>query len=355
LTVDVEARYDLAIDWFEVGNPRTGPDRITNQDVVFGSASATVGGGPLGRPQAFKDGPEEGAPPEPFTQYFGKHGAKDKVETRFHFEPFGWVPGRGADLDVNYVFMNIDYEGSDAQRAAHGLPIVSKAGEAIAEAAAPTADWSALGGFFAELHKLWTASCDGVVAARKYRITAAMLDRLTSDVGDFIDVLHAPGEKSAARCGMASNYYVQFSLNRLSRQIGSKVVGGPFGGPGGAPFEERRWPDSKIVGGVIRYGARVDSLELKFSNQTPVLHGGTGGDGRAEFTLDEDERIIGISGRSAARVDKLAIHTTKKVIGPFGGDGGTPFEFVNPQLELIGILGRSATELDSIGGVFMPV
>lgn len=163
-------------------------------------------------------------------------------------------------------------------------------------------------------------------------------------------VQHDPGENSAAVCGATSNYYVRVSLDRISAP-GLKVLGAPSGGPGGAPFEERRWPDSTIIGGVIRAGARVDAIELTFSNQTSVQHGGNGGDSYP-FTLAAGERISGISGRSGNSVDSIAIHTNQRIIGPFGGAGGEPFVIGDPDFELVGILGRSGNELDSIGGVF---
>lgn len=242
LEIKVARLYIVGIDWIEVGNPRNGPDTaaVHHLDYVLGACSATLGGQPLPRPQTSKDSPEEQATLDPFTHIFGRHGAKDVVPTSFQFGPFGGVPGETPDIKLNYIFNHSDYAGGGREQALAVLDWLSKIGKVIGEATIPSigAAWKGLDDAINFLNSALFASCDGVVAAASVVLPGVLLDRLTSDVGDYAEIRHDPGRNSPAICGATSNYYVRFSVNRVSF-VGSKVIGGPFGGTGGAPFEER--------------------------------------------------------------------------------------------------------------------
>jgi len=128
---------------------------------------------------------------------------------------------------------------------------------------------------------------------------------------------------------------------------------GPYGGGGGGAFVEL--PCNAVVRRiVIRHGAKIDAIQItyRYSNRqdsTWIYHGGTKGS-RTVINIDVSggEKIIGIFGRTGAKVDMLGFITNRgRVFGPYGGCGGGPIT-VN-SCHLRGIHGRSGALLDSIG------
>jgi hypothetical protein len=102
---------------------------------------------------------------------------------------------------------------------------------------------------------------------------------------------------------------------------------------------------------VIRTGTFVDNISTQFTNGSTAAHGGGGGDSPDHvLLLDNDEVIIGISGQCGTVVDSIRIHTNKKNFGPFGGNGGRPFQFMlPPNLRAVGFFGGSGSQIDRIG------
>jgi hypothetical protein len=124
------------------------------------------------------------------------------------------------------------------------------------------------------------------------------------------------------------------------------------GGGGGNAFSDDLTQACRLVKVAIRHGKEVDGIQGTYvtptgSEFTGGFHGGSGGS-PSEFTLEPDEHIVAVEGRSGGRVDRLTFITNKgRRHGPYGGDGGSPFELSN--LAVGGFFGRSGSRLDAIG------
>jgi hypothetical protein len=83
---------------------------------------------------------------------------------------------------------------------------------------------------------------------------------------------------------------------------------------------------------------------------TGARHGGSGGRDNV-FRLDEDEYIIGLSGRYGDAIDSIRIHTNRRVSQLFGGRGGdSDYRIEVPSgYQAVGFSGRSGDVLDAIG------
>jgi len=127
--------------------------------------------------------------------------------------------------------------------------------------------------------------------------------------------------------------------------IGSEVLGqvsrltsGPYGGGGGEFFTD--WwqrvdgsdyqpknPPSQIN---IRAGGRVDSVQVIYAGYKGGHHGGRGGT-LHRLRLYEGDRVVRVTGRAGlgpgASLDQITLHTKNgRVLGPYGGTGGLPFD-----------------------------
>jgi len=125
----------------------------------------------------------------------------------------------------------------------------------------------------------------------------------------------------------------------------------PYGGTGGKSFND--FDGSPLLGKItsinVRHGERIDNIAVNYAGGTQVKHGGNGGS-LSTFTLDPDEWITKITGRSSGRVNQLRFFTNKGRQSPvYGGNGGTPFTAEQGGRVLKSIYGRSGDELDSIG------
>lgn len=125
------------------------------------------------------------------------------------------------------------------------------------------------------------------------------------------------------------------------------------GGTGGDPFSDDLTEVCRLTAVRIRSAARVDAITAVWrmadgSTRTAQQHGGNGGT-EQQFSLDADEYINRIEGRSGSEIDQLAFFTSKgRKFGPYGGDGGTPFVLTGGPVN--GFVGRSGTRLDAIAG-----
>ncbi|HYD38656.1 MAG TPA: jacalin-like lectin [Allosphingosinicella sp.] len=200
----------------------------------------------------------------------------------------------------------------------------------------------------------------------------------------------AAGEKVVGVKGRSGSRLDQITFVTLGPD--GRKVHGPFGGSGGSPFEIEAEIDSfygrsgtledrlgffvnvnttGLHGGtggtafadpvpvpgqtfikqiVIRSGSLIDSISTTYINPdgttTVATHGGGGGQ-PTTIVFNPGETITAVTGRSGKFVDSLTILTSdRRVFGPFGGTGGTPF-VVNANI--LGFVGRSGTLIDSIG------
>jgi hypothetical protein len=128
------------------------------------------------------------------------------------------------------------------------------------------------------------------------------------------------------------------------------------GGNGGNTFSDLQIPDgARVVEVQVRSGEQVDSVQMVYglpdgrTAQGP-RHGGSGG-GANVFRLDDDEYIVGISGRCGLHIDSLSIRTNKRTSPVYGGRGGDR-EFridIPPGNQAVGFTGRSGNLLDAVG------
>lgn len=125
------------------------------------------------------------------------------------------------------------------------------------------------------------------------------------------------------------------------------------GGTGGDPFADDLTEVCRLVTVRIRSGSRIDAITAVWrmadgSTRPGRQHGGSGGT-EQQFSLDADEYINRIEGRSGAEVDQLTFFTSKgRRYGPYGGNGGLPFEITGGPVN--GFFGRSGSRVDAIGG-----
>jgi len=134
---------------------------------------------------------------------------------------------------------------------------------------------------------------------------------------------------------------------------------GPTGGSGGQEFSDYAAPAGTAVCELhIFIGNYVDAIQLAYAGADDVLVrlpkiGGQGlpSAGRHVLTLDADESITGISGRSGKYVDSIRIHTNKRTSDSFGGHGGEHdyrFEVADNE-EIAGFFGRADWFVDALG------
>lgn len=131
---------------------------------------------------------------------------------------------------------------------------------------------------------------------------------------------------------------------------------GPVGGQGGNPFDAYDIPDDARLSAIHVYCEWViDALRFEYvradgtaDGRPPV--GGLGGNHHV-FYLDDDEFLIGISGRCGWYVDGVRFHTNKRVSDLYGGQGGErDFALMAPpEYEISGLFGRSDWYVDALG------
>ena len=83
-----------------------------------------------------------------------------------------------------------------------------------------------------------------------------------------------------------------------------------------------------------------------------AAHGGSGGT-EDTFSLDTDEWITEVRGRSGAMLDQLQFFTSKDRVSPvYGGNGGEPFSESRANSVIKAFFGRSGSGLDQLGMYF---
>ncbi len=216
VSINISARYELSIDWVKVDNPRS-----LIHDTLIGECTATYGGQPVPN-QAPQRTPFD-TPSPTVAAAFGDHGAGDVIWTpTFKFGPISGVPGLAPDLVFNYSFANLGYDQSHEADVQKALDWISRLGAAIASAAFPA--WSGISPIVDALHEMINAallsSCDGIVAADSFTVPSAKLGAMTAEnqhVLSYLVPYH--GTNSPVVCGETSNYEVQWTIRRRSRDL----------------------------------------------------------------------------------------------------------------------------------------
>lgn len=134
---------------------------------------------------------------------------------------------------------------------------------------------------------------------------------------------------------------------------------GPYGGGGGAYFEDQIPMGSNIIEVQIRAGTFIDAIQILFRSGAQTMsfprRGGPGG-GFYSFVLQGGEFITGIRGRHGIYVDSIIICTNMRESPPYGGMGGAiPYQVYAPQgHRVVGFFGRSGIYVDAIGIITRP-
>ncbi|RIB08099.1 Jacalin-like lectin domain-containing protein [Gigaspora rosea] len=103
---------------------------------------------------------------------------------------------------------------------------------------------------------------------------------------------------------------------------------------------------------IIKAGHYIDSITFIWSDNTVIETGGDGGS-EHEFTLDEDEKIVGLNVRAGWHIDGIEIKTNKKSSGWIGGSGGSMRLLHVPKgHEMIGIYGSGDCYVNSLGIIY---
>ncbi|GLJ05512.1 hypothetical protein SUGI_0019360 [Cryptomeria japonica] len=145
----------------------------------------------------------------------------------------------------------------------------------------------------------------------------------------------------------------------MSTKHKSLISSGPWGGPGGAPWDDKAYSGVKQI--VIVSGACIDSVRFEYSKKGRSVwsekHGGNGGDSTYQVVLDyPNEYLTAISGHhgsishgSPSVIRSLTFQTNRKKYGPYGVSQGTYFSFPTNGAKVKGFHGKSGWYLDSIG------
>ena len=134
-----------------------------------------------------------------------------------------------------------------------------------------------------------------------------------------------------------------------------------LGGTGGREFVAHLHTHGEQITEIhIAAGDLVDALQIVFTNalgqpdSLPII-GGSGGE-RFIFTLDEDEYLVGISGRYGDYIDQIQFHTNKRNSPTYGGNGGQVFSlYAADGDEVAGLFGRAGWYVDSVGIATRPL
>lgn len=136
----------------------------------------------------------------------------------------------------------------------------------------------------------------------------------------------------------------------------SETNSGISGGEGGIPMMDYFVPVGARIREVeVTSGWFVDSIKVVYVDAAGNMQAlpGLGGNGADvhHFVLEDDEYLVGISGRSNQYVDSICFHTNKRVSPTYGGDGGeVAYSFLAAEgSEVVGFLGRADWYIDAIG------
>lgn len=132
------------------------------------------------------------------------------------------------------------------------------------------------------------------------------------------------------------------------------LVSDTFGGSGGVSFHDSQVLSPSANYGPIRQlsiraGSVVDGIAVGYANGVRFSHGTSTGGIAYDILLDPDEIIIAVQGRAGASLDQIAFVTNKRTLGPYGGNGGSPFSVEFRGCALQYLFGRAGEFIDQIG------
>jgi hypothetical protein len=142
----------------------------------------------------------------------------------------------------------------------------------------------------------------------------------------------------------------------------TNILVGPVGGLGGYEFNDYLLPPGARLKEIHVFAALyVDAIQLVYAEANgnhaalPKI-GGLGGKHHV-LTLNDDEYLVGISGRHDWYIDSIRFHTNRRTSEIYGGPRGE-WEFCNEAPtghEIAGLFGRVDWYIDAIGIIARPL
>jgi hypothetical protein len=125
------------------------------------------------------------------------------------------------------------------------------------------------------------------------------------------------------------------------------------GGDGGSPWSDRDICKDGYLDGIrVKSGKTVDWVQFRYGSRGwNVPRGALGAKGGyTEVTLPAGEYFVRVDYRGGARVDQVKFITnTGRVVGPWGGGGGSPGTYLVTPGEKLGCMtGHQGSELDHL-------
>lgn len=182
-------------------------------------------------------------------------------------------------------------------------------------------------------------------------------------IGPFGGPGGAPYELIAKNGLAATGFYGQSGLLASTPQLDriglvtSPAASAPNLGPaslgrwgGSTAFDDTAAPGGAITGLDIWVGTFVEGIQLR-TTAGPLPRRGTDTGTRFSITLEPGEGISTISGGAGWYVDWLTVRTTTgRILGPYGGRGGATFTLRGPTgTSVVGLFGSAGTIVDSLG------
>ena len=128
------------------------------------------------------------------------------------------------------------------------------------------------------------------------------------------------------------------------------------GGTGGNDFDDLHAAGTvlgKIKAITVRHGDQVDSIAAIYDGYTGKTAHGGGGGSEDTFTLDDDEWLTEIRGRSGSQLDQVQFFTSSgRASQVYGGFGGNPFIERKDNSIIKALFGRSGSLVDQLGVYF---
>ncbi|XP_070670346.1 jacalin-related lectin 3-like [Malus domestica] len=149
------------------------------------------------------------------------------------------------------------------------------------------------------------------------------------------------------------------NVEKFPSKVEGVVAYGPFGGTGGAAFDDGIYSGIRQI--KLSRNIGVVYIKVQYDRNGEAVwegrHGGTGGFKSDKIVFDYPNEILThITGTFAPTmvmgtsvIKSLTFHTTKKQHGPYGEEQGACFTTKLKEGKIVGIHGRSGLFLDALG------
>ncbi len=240
-----------------------------------------------------------------------------------------------ATVTIAYVVANVGYDRSntgDANTVLGGLGDLCEALCGQAFGGGPEV-WKTVNKVWHAGVGIFTADCDGLVAADTISFTVADLERLTA-AGTYREERRYPGTDSAVGCGSNSNYTVTWSIDRL-----------PLSGGTTPPWQpwiqiQPAWLFDKNAQHItaLARGGHVDLFVIGFDDKVYSTYGDTAADWAPWYQIqpgtffDHSRQLITAVARTPDRAELFTIGADNTVMSTYfdPGSGWAPWYPIQP-------------------------